>query len=125
MNIGQRVVCALVLTTAVWPVQATDFYWSCTTAVGTRYADATRCDKGDTAVQVAKSGAGNDSNAGNRGTGGQPAQPLACQRTPAYCGRPDYDVVEASARSQAITHFMRQKECEFLLRFPQRCGNPD
>ena len=36
---------------------AADFYWSCTTAVGARYVDATQCDKGDVAVKVMKQGA--------------------------------------------------------------------
>jgi len=118
MNIGKRLVFALVLA-AAWPAFAADFYWSCTTADGIKYADATRCDKGDTAVQVMKGGASPPAHSETKRV-----PSTDCPTTPSYCARPDYDVSEASPRAQAITRFMRQKECEFLLRFPNRCVPP-
>ena len=136
MRIFNRVLFSLVYLMAAWPVFAADFYWSCTTSVGTRYADATQCDKGDTAVKVLKDGIAPAASAESgakgvstdhrsiagsslRGTGA----PLAavCPTDPAVCARPDYDVSEGTPRAQAITRFMRQKECEFLQRFPGRC----
>jgi hypothetical protein len=120
MNMGKRLVFTLVLAAAAWPAFAADFFWNCTTADGLKYADATKCDKGDTAVKVMK---GNllplDQEKANN------VSSTDCQRTPSYCASPDYGVPDASLRTQAITHFMRQKECEFHRRSPNRCVKPD
>ncbi len=108
---------------------AKDFYWNCTAADGIKYADANQCDKGDTGVRVMKGGLAADGQGGNPAAGSVTVARNACQAVPAYCALPDYGVADATARTQAITHFMRQKECAFLQRFPpdsaQRCVRPD
>ena len=119
MGFHQRVVCVLFLAAIGGAASAKDFYWNCTTADGLKYADASQCDKGDAGVKVVKGTLPTRAN-----------DPLAapapgCPAVPAYCAQPDYGVADTSARAQAITHFMRQKECAFLLRFPQRCVRPD
>lgn len=137
MNVAPRLathlVFALLLGATTWPAfSATDFFWNCTTPDGIKYADATRCDKGDTAVKVMKgnnpgasaqttlvqAAAGDD---GERGIG---INTGVCPANLAYCKRPDYGVTEGSPRTQAIQQFMRAKECDFMQRFPQRCVRP-
>jgi hypothetical protein len=121
MGFNQRLVCALFFAAIAGSAAAKDFYWNCTTADGIKYADATQCDKGDTGVRVMR--------AGLPAIGPVSVTRDACQAVPAYCSQPDYGVVDASTRTQAIAHFMRQKECAFLQRFPpqpqQRCVRPD
>ncbi len=137
MGSFNRVLFSLVCLMAAWPAVAADFYWSCTTPVGTRYADATQCDKGDTAIKVMKDGAApaasSESAANSAGSAKKPpvvssqqgagsAASVVCPKDPSVCTRPDYEVNEGTARAQAITRFMRQKECEFMQRFPGRCA---
>lgn len=129
MNLARHVVFALVLAAAAWPTfAATDYFWNCTTADGIKYADATQCDKGDTAVRVMK------------GSPSSPAQPPAvpaaalvpgqsddpstrvCPADPSYCTQPNQGVVNGSPREQAIAQFMRRRQCEFLQRFPALCA---
>lgn len=136
MKLCSRVVFCLALAASPWPAIAADFYWSCTTPVGARYVDATQCDKGDVAVKVMKPGAQTQTGVEGatsitkptvapRAGGVAAAGPVAaCPKDPSVCKRADYDVTEGSPRAQAITRFMRQKECEFLQRFPRRCGQP-
>ena len=136
MKLCSRVIFCLALAASPWPSMAADFYWSCTTAVGARYVDATQCDKGDVAVKVMKQGAQTQAAAEGaasitkptvapRAGGVAAAGPVAvCPKDPSVCKRADYDVTEGSPRAQAITRFMRQKECEFLQRFPSRCTRP-
>jgi hypothetical protein len=119
MKLFNRVVIGLAFAVTAWPAHAADFYWSCTTPVGSRYADATRCDVGDVGVKVMKDGAAS-------ADGFAYTNPLAvCPQNPAVCKLPDFDVKEGTPRTQAITRFMRQKECEFLQRFPKRCERPN
>lgn len=119
MKVFYRVVSSLAVAVVAWPALAADFYWSCTTPVGSRYADATRCDVGDVGVKVMKDGAAS-------ADGFAYTNPLAvCPQNPAVCKLPDFDVKEGTPRAQAITRFMRQKECELLQRFPKRCEWPN
>ena len=129
MNHASRITVMLVLAAAAWPTFAADYFWNCTKPDGIKYADATQCDKGDTAVKVMKGA--------HAAPGTMPSVPSApaeatldnnnpeagvCPTNPANCQRPDYGVTEASPRALAITQFMRKKQCEFLKKFPQRCA---
>lgn len=129
MGFNQRLVCALFFAAIAGSAAAKDFYWNCTTADGIKYADATQCDKGDTGVRVMKGGLAADGTGGNPGVGSVAVTRNACQAVPTYCAQADYGVADASSRAQAITHFMRQKECAFLQRFPPpshpRCVRSD
>jgi len=129
MGFNQRLVCALFLAAIAGPAAAKDFYWNCTTADGIKYADANQCDKGDTGVRVMKTGLPGDDQGGNPAAGSLAVTRNACQSVPAYCAQPDYGVADATTRTQAIAHFMRQKECAFLQRFPPpshpSCVRPD
>ena len=122
---------ALVVATTAWSANAaTDYFWNCTTADGIKYADATRCDNGDVAVKVMKGSRavpsaqtpmvqkilGNDT-AVHTNTG-------VCPSNPNVCEQPNYGVSDGSPRDQAITQFMRKKECDFMQRYPQRCTKP-
>lgn len=130
MNLARLVAFALVLANAAWPALAsTDHFWNCTTPNGIKYADASRCDKGDAAVKVMK---------GNHSGSTQTALVQAtqadekmegmntgvCPLNPDYCTRPNYGVTEGSPRALAITQFMRRRECDFMRRFPERCTGP-
>ena len=130
MDVLSRIAIGLFFAVSTWPVFAADFYWSCPTPIGTRYADATRCDKGDVGVKVMKDGAAPAAPA-------TPAAPAAgvevtvatgaatvCPNDPAVCKLPDYGVAADTPRAHAIARFMRQKECDFLQRFPKRCDRP-
>lgn len=127
MNLARSVVIALILTATAWPAFAADYFWNCTTPDGIKYADASQCDKGDTAVKVMK------------GNNAAPAQAALVQSTqseerveglntgvcptnPGYCTWPNYGVTEGSPRAQAITQFMRKRACDFVNRFPERCA---
>ena len=129
MGFHQRLVCALCFAALAGAAAAKDFYWNCTTADGIKYADANQCDKGDTGVRVMRAGLAADATGANPAAGAVAVTRSACQVVPAYCAQPDYGVADAATRTQAITHFMRQKECAFLQRFPpqahQRCVRPD
>lgn len=130
MTISDRFACTLLLAAIAWPTSAKDFYWNCTTAAGTQYADATQCDKGDTGIQVMKGRPSVQEKPTTRSSAPAPATtaqtlPTACQAVPAYCDRPDFGVVDASERAQTITQFMRRKECEFFWKFPPRCVTPN
>ena len=129
MGIHQRLICALIFACVTGAAAAKDFYWNCTTADGIKYADANQCDKGDTGVRVMRAGLGAGATGANPADGTVSITRNACQAVPAYCAQADYGVVNAATRMQAITHFMRQKECAFLQRFPpqphQRCVRPD
>jgi hypothetical protein len=131
MNLARHVAFALVLATAAWPTfAAKDHFWNCTTADGIKYADASKCDKGDAAVKVMK---------GNHSGSTQTAMVQAtqaeekveglntgvCPTNPAYCTRPNYGVTEGSPRTQAIVQFLRKRECDFMRRFPERCVKPN
>ena len=134
MNLAPRLathlVFALLLGATTWPAfAAADFFWNCATPDGIKYADASKCDKGDTAVKMMK---GNNPGASAQtgfvqaaaGDGGE--RPVGintgvCPTNPDYCTRSNYGVTEGSPRSQAIQQFMREKECDFAKRFPQRC----
>ena len=121
MGFNQRLVCALFFAAIAGSAAAKDFYWNCTTADGIKYADATQCDKGDAGVRVMKAGLPADDKGGKPAAGSVGVTRNGCQTVPAYCAQPDYGVANTATRTQAITHFMRQKECAFLLRFPPRC----
>lgn len=131
MHLARHVAFALVLATATWPTfAATDYFWNCTTADGIKYADASKCDKGDAAVKVMKG-----DHSGSTQTALIQAMQTAekvedlntgvCPTNPAYCARPNYGVTEGSPRTQAIVQFMRNRECGFMQRFPQRCTRPN
>lgn len=133
-RLASRFALALLLCTPTWPAfAAADFFWNCTTPDGIKYADASKCDKGDTAVKVMKV---NNTPAASVQTspvltaaGADGEQPVGintgvCPTNPAFCKRPDYGVTEGTARTQAIQQFMRAKECDFMQRFPQRCTRP-
>ena len=135
MTHAPRLALAQLLCATTWPVfAATDFFWNCTTPDGIKYADASKCDKGDTAVKVMK---GNNNPAASAqtalvhaATGADTEQPLGtntgvCPTNPAYCTQPNYGITEGSPRTQAIQQFMRAKECDFMQRFPQRCTRPN
>jgi hypothetical protein len=47
-----------------------------------------------------------------------------CPKDPTVCQRSDFSVTADTPRAQAIARFMRQKEFEFLQRFPKRCARP-
>jgi hypothetical protein len=124
MKILSRVLVGLAFAMSALPAFAADFYWNCTTPIGTRYADATRCDKGDVGVKVMKTEAAPEPPAaGSQST--DSANPIrVCPTDPAVCQRPDFGVSAGTPRVQAIARFLRQKECEFLQRFPNRCVRP-
>lgn len=129
MNLARRVAFALILTSTAWPALAADYFWNCTTPDGIKYADATQCDKGDTAVKVMKGGQAAPAptppvQAARTETTPDELNHGVCPSNPADCTRPNYGVADTSPRAQAITQFLRKKECEFLLRFPERCANP-
>ena len=128
MNLARRAALALVLTAAAWPTFAADYFWNCTTPEGIRYADASKCDKGDSATKVFK-----DNNAKSS------AMPMVlaaqettlasdyhatgvCPTNPDYCSQPDYGINEGEPRGQAIAQFMRKRACDFKQRFPNRCA---
>lgn len=127
MNLARCAAIALVLTAAAWPAFAADYFWNCTTPDGIRYADANKCDKGDTAVKMVKG----NSTKPNPGQMVQPAQADAatpvshatgvCPTNPDYCTLPDYGVTDGTPRDQAIAQFMRKRACDFKQRFPNRC----
>lgn len=134
MTLAPRLALALLLSATTWPAfAAADFFWNCTTPDGIKYADASKCDKGDTAVKMMKgnkpsasaqtslvqAAAGDDGETSTRFNTG------VCPTNPAYCTRPNYGVTEGSPRTQAIQQFMREKECDFMQRFPQRCTRPN
>ena len=121
MGFNQRLVCALFFAAIAGSAAAKDSYWNCTTADGIKYADATQCDKGDTGVRVMKGGLSGDDKGANPACGSLAVTRNGCQAVPAYCAQPEYGVANAATRTQAITHFMRQRECAFLQRFPPRC----
>jgi len=129
MNLACRVTFALVFATTAWPALATDYFWNCTKPDGIKYADASQCDKGDTAVKVMKGSQAvpgttpsvQTTPADTRPDGGNPDAGI-CPANPANCQRPDYGVTEGSPRTQAIMQFMRKKQCDFLKKFPQRCA---
>ena len=127
MNLARLVAFALVLACAAWPALAsTDHFWNCTTPNGIKYADASRCDKGDAAVKVMKGKhSGSTQTALVQATQAEERMEGlntgVCPMNPGYCTRPNYGVTEGSPRAQAITQFMRRRECEFMRRFPERC----
>lgn len=123
MDISHRVACAFLLAAITGTTFAKDYYWNCTTVAGSRYADATQCDKGDTGIQVVKQGSSAQVDPATRAPTPAPAntvQALSIARhaPPPYCDQPAYGVVDASERDQAIAQFMRRKECEFFAKFP-------
>lgn len=133
MNLAARCIAlALSLATTAGPaLAASDYFWNCTTPEGIKYADATQCDKGDTAVKVIKGSPAAPAPAPMVQLAQQAEpQPEAlntggvCPSNPSDCGRPNYGVAEGSARTHAIALFMRKKQCEFLKRFPERCAKP-
>ncbi len=130
MNFVCRAAVALVLTTAAWPTFTADYFWNCTTADGTKYADASKCDKGDIAVKVMKGGSAVPAaqTATVQATLGDTTpvntHTAVCPNNPNVCKLPNYGVTEGSPRAQAITQFMREKECDFMQRFPNRCSKP-
>ncbi len=121
MKILSRVAFGLVFAMPTWSAIAADFYWSCTTPIGTRYADATQCDKGDVGVKILKNGAVLSAVPEFSGTANAAH---VCPKDPAVCQRSDFGVTADTPRAHAIARFMRQKECEFLQRFPNRCARP-
>ena len=132
-RLAARLVFALLLFVTTWPAfAAADFFWNCTTPYGIKYADATKCDKGDTAVKVMKdikpaaSAQTSFVQVAARDDGERPVamNTGVCPANLAYCKRPDYGVTEGSPRTQAIQQFMRARECDFMQRFPQRCVGP-
>ncbi len=134
MNLALRLAFTLLLSAITWPAfAATDFFWNCTTPGGIKYADASKCDKGDTAVKVmkgTKSPASAQTSFVQVAAGDDGERPMGintgvCPTNPAYCKRPDYGVTEGSLRTQAIQQFMREKECNFMQRFPERCVRPN
>ena len=119
MNPVRSIALALILSASIWPVvAATDYFWSCTKPDGTKYADASKCDKGDTAVKMMK---GDQLTAQPLGVMQHGFSPDVCPVNPAYCSQPEFGAKETSPRAQAITLFMRKKQCELLRRFPERC----
>ena len=128
MNLARRAALVLVLTAAAWPAFAADYFWNCTTPDGIKYADATKCDKGDNAAKVLKGT--------NAKTSGAPMVMAAqetifmpdnhatgvCPTNPDYCSQPDYGITEGEPRAQAIAQFMRKRACDFKQRFPNRCA---
>jgi hypothetical protein len=128
MNFVCRATVALVLTTAAWPTFAADYFWNCTTPDGIKYADASKCDKGDAAVKMMK---GDNAKPG-LSVVAQPAQPAdamsekvdvgVCPEDPGYCSQPNFGIAEGAPRAQAIAQFMRKRACEFKQRFPARCA---
>ena len=135
MKILSRIASGLLLAMSVWPAFAADFYWNCTTPIGTRYADATRCDTGDVGVKVMKTGPAPAAVSESAGSGAHKAATPArnppaenpagvCPKDPAVCQLPDYGVTAEAPREHAIARFLRQKECEFLQRLPNRCVRP-
>ena len=135
MKILSCIAFGMLLAMSAWTAFAADFYWNCTTPIGTRYADATRCDKGDVGVKVMKTGPAPAADSESAGSGtdkaaiparNPPADNPAgvCPKDPAVCQLPDYGVTADTPREQAISHFLRQRECEFLQRFPNRCVRP-
>lgn len=95
MTIARRAAFALILVTTTWPAFAADYFWNCTTPDGIKYADASKCDKGDSAVKVLKG-----SNASSAQTSMVQAtqdgerieglNPGACPTNPGYCTQPNY-----------------------------------
>ncbi len=139
MNPAYRVILTLVLAAGTWPAgAATDYFWNCTQPNGIKYADATRCDKGDTSAKMMKGQSGfaaGQAQMVQMVRGVQMDQQLealpdgtnsrVCPTNRAYCALPDNGATEGSPRAQAITQFMRKKQCEFMRRFPERCTHPD
>lgn len=126
MNLAHRITVVLVLASTAWPSVATEYFWNCTKPNGIKYADATRCDRGDTALKVMKGeqktltqAKSADAKLYNSYT-----DPDVCPKSLAYCVQPDYGVAETSPRAQAIAQFMRKKQCEFSTKFPGRCAKP-
>ncbi len=128
MKLGHRIAFALVLTATACPtLAAADYFWNCTKPDGTKYADATQCDKGDTAVKVIKGDCTvpvQTSMVQAEATPGSNLDPGVCPSNTVYCTRADFGMTDASPRMQAITQFMRKKQCEFLKKFPERCAKP-
>ena len=132
MKLARRVAFTLVLATTAWPAfAATDYFWNCTTPDGIKYADASQCDKGDTAVKVTK-GRPAASAQTPMVQSAEQTEPRpdglnagVCPANPNYCTRPNFGVTEGSPRTQAIAQFMRKRECEFMKRFPERCARPN
>ena len=129
MNIALRLALALLICGTTWPAfAAADFFWNCTTPDGIKYADATKCDKGDTAVktmkgETAKPGLPNmvqSSPQDNTNSDGFSTD--VCPADPAYCSQPHYGITEGAPRAQAISQFMRKRACDFRQRFPDRCA---
>ncbi len=122
MNLARPITLALLLSATAWPAfAAADFFWNCTTPDGIKYADASKCDKGDAAVKVMK---GNKPAANDDGERPVGLNTGVCPANPAYCTQANYGVTEGSPRTQAILQFMRGKECDFMKRFPERCTKP-
>ena len=127
MNLARCAAIALVLTAAAWPTFAADNFWNCTTPDGIKYADANKCDKGDTAVKMVK-GSNTKPNPGQmvqsaQEDAGTPYNHTTgvCPTNPDYCALPDYGVTDGTPRAQAIAQFMRKRACDFKQRFPNRC----
>ncbi|MES2582071.1 MAG: hypothetical protein V4627_05095 [Pseudomonadota bacterium] len=134
MNLTRHAALALLLSSLAWPAfAATDFFWNCTTPDGIKYADASKCDKGDTAVKVMKgdkSGASAQTALVQAAAGEESERPAGmntgvCPTNPAYCTLQNYGVTTGSPRTQAIQQFMRARECDFMQRFPERCNRPN
>ena len=129
MNPARRVTLALVLSASTWPaVAATAYFWNCTKPDGTKYGEASQCDKGDSAVKVMKNERVAVAGMGQMVLAAQRTDAVldtpttgVCPTNPAYCARPDYGVTDGSPRAQAITQFMRNRECALMRRFPERC----
>lgn len=130
MNLARRAAFALAFLTSAWPTFAADYFWNCTTPDGIKYADASKCDRGDAAVRMMK---GNNAAPAQTpmvqaAEGDEKLEGLhtgACPVNPGYCTRPNYGVTEGSSRTQAIVQFMRKRECDFMRKFPERCDKPD
>jgi hypothetical protein len=121
MNITLRATIVLAICTTAYSAFAADHFWSCTTPVGVQYADATKCDKGDSATKRMKI----DQAASLQEPMTQTNQQVltaVCPVNPADCSLQDYGAQETSHRTQAIIQFMHKKQCEFAHRFPQRCA---
>jgi hypothetical protein len=111
MNLAHRVTLTLVLTASAWQVlAASDYFWNCTIPEGIKYADATQCDKGDSAVKVMKSSAADPI---ATPTVQAAAQPISkedrlvtgvCPANRDYCAQPNYGVSDGSPRSQATPY---------------------
>lgn len=134
MNLARPIALSLLLVTTALPAfAAANFFWNCTTPDGIKYADASKCDKGDTAVKVMKGkniAASAQTSVVQAAAGDDGERPVGlntgvCPADPAYCTRPNYGVTEGSSRNQAIQQFMRARECGFMQRFPQRCTRPN